>query len=62
MRSSRGTLTARQSASLVMRARVIDQDPAHHLRRNAVEMRATLPDDSLLPDEPQYASWTSAVG
>jgi hypothetical protein len=32
---------------------MIDQDPAHHLRRNAVKMRATLPGNALLPDEPQ---------
>ena len=36
-----------------MSSRVIDQDPAHHLRRNAVEVRAILPDDALLPDQSQ---------
>ena len=30
-------------------SRVIDQDPAHHLRRDSIEVRAILPDDALLP-------------
>ena len=33
--------------------RVIDEDAAHHLRRDSEKVRAILPDDALLPDEPQ---------
>jgi hypothetical protein len=33
----------------VVRPGVIDQDPSHHLRRHAEEMRAILPPHALLP-------------
>ena len=33
--------------------RVVDQNAAHHLRRDSEEVRSILPDDALLPDEPQ---------
>jgi hypothetical protein len=36
-----------------MRARVIDQDPSHHLRRHAEEVRSILPADPLLTDQPE---------
>jgi len=32
---------------------MIDQDPSHHLRRHAKEMRAVLPGNSLLTDQPE---------
>jgi hypothetical protein len=36
-----------------MCSRVIDENPPHHLRRHAEEMRAILPGDPLLTDQPE---------
>jgi hypothetical protein len=34
-------------------SRMIDEDPAHHLRRDAEEVRAVLPGDALLANQPE---------
>ena len=44
---------AAEALAAALSLRVIDQDAAHHLRRHAEEVRAVLPDDALLADEPQ---------
>jgi len=36
-----------------MLARVVDQDAPHHLRGDAEELRAALPGDAILPDQPE---------
>ena len=53
MRSSNGTFSRWiEALRPVKRARVVHEDPPHHLRRNPVEMCAALPGHSLLSDEP----------
>ena len=53
MRSSNGTFNPLiEALRPVKRARMIHQDPPHHLGCNAVKMCSALPRHSLLSDEP----------
>ena len=48
-------LKIRATLSSPVRARVVNQDTAHHLRRDAEEMGAVLPVDPRLIDQPQVS-------